>query len=88
MRMFTFLMRWHVAPSGPYKLNHYRKVDKVGFRFSVESAEAILENSDSVLILGKDTGLGMAKLKTIGSKLQERGYYTFIIKDGPDWVRV
>lgn len=44
----------------------------------------MLENSDSVLILGKDTGPGLERLKRIEIKLQELGYYTYIIKEQPD----
>jgi len=43
-----------------------------------------LEDSDSVLILGKDTGPGLDRLKKIASKLQELGYYTYIIREQPD----
>jgi len=47
-------------------------------------ADSILENSDSVLVLGKDTGPALDRLKRIASKLQELGYYTYIIKEQPD----
>jgi hypothetical protein len=47
-------------------------------------ADSILENSDSVLLLGKDTGAGLDRLKRIASKLEELGYYTHIIKEQPD----
>jgi len=47
-------------------------------------AYSMLENSDSVLILGKDTGPGLERLKRIEIKLQELGYYTYIIKEQPD----
>jgi hypothetical protein len=47
-------------------------------------ADSILENSDSVLILGKDTGAALDRLKRIASKLEELGYYTYIIKEQPD----
>ena len=40
----------------------------------------ILENSDSVLILGKDSGPALDRLKRIASKLEELGYYTYIIR--------
>ncbi|MDX8551907.1 hypothetical protein KHC33_04260 [Methanospirillum sp. J.3.6.1-F.2.7.3] len=51
-----------------------------------ERANAILENSDSVLILGKDTDEGLEKLKKISSELQHLGYYTYIIKEQPDRI--
>jgi hypothetical protein len=49
-----------------------------------ERASAILENSDSVLILGKDTGESLELLKRIADRLQQRGYFTHIIKEQPD----
>jgi hypothetical protein len=36
------------------------------------------------LVLGKDTGPALDRLKRIASKLQELGYYTYIIKEQPD----
>jgi hypothetical protein len=47
-------------------------------------AESVLQNSDSVLILGKDTGSALDRLKRIAAKLDELGYYTYIIKEQPD----
>lgn len=47
-------------------------------------ADMMLENSDSVLVLGKDTGPSMDLLKRIASRLDDLGYYTYIIKDQPD----
>lgn len=57
---------------------------KSAFDLVWHRADAILENSDSVLILGKDTGLALNRLKRIESKLQDLGYYTYIIKEQPD----
>jgi len=47
-------------------------------------ADSILENSDTVLVLGKDVGAALVRLKRIASKLEELGYYTYIIKEQPD----
>ncbi len=47
-------------------------------------ANNILEDSESVLVLGKDTGPGMKRLKTIAATLEASGYYVYIIKDQPD----
>jgi len=47
-------------------------------------ADSILEDSDSVLVLGKDTGPALDQLKRIADKLRELGYYPYIIKDQPD----
>jgi hypothetical protein len=49
-----------------------------------QRADSILENSDSVLVLGKDTGPGLARLKQIASALEDLGYYSYIIKEQPD----
>jgi hypothetical protein len=49
-----------------------------------QRADSILENSDSVLVLGKDTGEALDTLKRIAAKLQDLGYYTYIIKEQPD----
>ena len=57
---------------------------KSAFDLVWHRADSILENSDSVLILGKDTGPALDRLKRIASKLQELGYYTYIIKEQPD----
>jgi hypothetical protein len=51
-----------------------------------ERANAILENSDSVLILGKDSGDGLERLKNIAMALEQLGYYTYIIKEQPDKI--
>jgi hypothetical protein len=59
---------------------------KSAFDLVWQRADAILENSDSVLVLGKDTGPALDRLMRIASKLQELGYYTYIIKEQPDKV--
>jgi hypothetical protein len=51
-----------------------------------ERANSMLENSDSVLILGKDTGEGLKLLKRIQSHLDNLGFYTYIIKEQPDRI--
>jgi hypothetical protein len=56
---------------------------KAAFDLVWQRADSILENSDSVLILGKDAGPGLERLKRIETKLQELGYYTYIIKEQP-----
>src|SRR5882672_5384210 len=57
---------------------------KSAFDLVWQRADSILENSDSVLILGKDIGPALDRLKRIESKLQELGYYTYIIREQPD----
>jgi len=51
-----------------------------------ERANSMLENSDSVLILGKDTGKGLELLKRIQLHLDNLGFYTYIIKEQPDII--
>lgn len=58
----------------------------VAFDTVFERANAMLENSDSVLILGKDTGEGLQLLKRIQSHLNDLGFYTYIIKEQPDII--
>ena len=57
---------------------------KAAFDLVWKRADAMLENSDSVLILGKDTGPGLERLKRMETRLQELGYFTYIIKEQPD----
>ncbi|MBW1999916.1 MAG: hypothetical protein JRJ29_18390 [Deltaproteobacteria bacterium] len=59
---------------------------KAAFDLVWERANSILENSDSVLILGKDTGQGLERLKRIAEDLEEQGYYAYIIKEQPDKI--
>jgi len=59
---------------------------KAAFDLVWERANSILENSDSVLILGKDTGQGLERLKRIAEELEEQGYYAYIIKEQPDKI--
>lgn len=47
-------------------------------------ADLILENSETVLVLGKDTDEGLDRLRVIASRLETLGYYAVIIKDQPD----
>jgi len=63
-------------------------VDSIESAFDLvwERANSILENSDSVLILGKDTGEGLVRLKAIAFELEQLGYYTYIIKEQPDKI--
>jgi hypothetical protein len=57
---------------------------KSAFDLVWHRADSILENSDSVLVLGKDSGPALVRLKRIETKLQELGYYTYIIREQPD----
>jgi hypothetical protein len=57
---------------------------KSAFELVWHRADSILENSDSVLILGNDSGSGLDRLKRIATKLEELGYYSYIIREQPD----
>jgi len=57
---------------------------KAAFDLVWQRADSILENSDSVLVLGKDTGAALDTLRRIAAKLQDLGYYTYIIKEQPN----
>jgi len=58
----------------------------IAFDSVFERANSMLENSDSVLILGKDTGEGLDLLKRIQTHLDNSGFYTYIIKEQPDII--
>jgi hypothetical protein len=77
-------IRWQLRL--PHSTGPESVVDSIKSAFDLvwHRADSILENSDSVLVLGKDTGPSLDRLKRIASKLQELGYYTYIIKEQPD----
>ena len=58
----------------------------IAFDSVFERANSMLENSDSILILGKDTGEGLDLLKRIQTHLDNLGFYTYIIKEQPDII--
>lgn len=58
----------------------------IAFDSVFERANSMLENSDSVLILGKDTGEGLGLLKRIQAHFDKLGFYTYIIKEQPDII--
>lgn len=77
-------VRWQLkVPRGDQSESVVESI-KASFDLVWQRADAILENSDSVLILGKDTGNALDRLKRIASKLQDLGYHTYIIKEQPD----
>jgi hypothetical protein len=77
-------VRWQLLVPFDTKPETLATSIKAAFDLVWQRADAILENSDSVLILGKDTGPALDRLKRIESKLQDLGYYTYIIKEQPD----
>jgi hypothetical protein len=77
-------VRWQLRLSRSTPPKSVAESIKSAFDLVWHRADSILENSDSVLILGKDTGLGLDRLNIIKGKLEELGYYTYIIKEQPD----
>lgn len=77
-------VRWELRVSRHTSSELVVQSIKSAFDLVWHRADSILENSDSVLVLGKDTGPGLARLKKIASTLEDLGYYTHIIKDQPD----
>lgn len=77
-------VRWQLRLPINSAVEHVIDSIKAAFDLVWQRADSMLENSDSVLILGKDTGDGLARLKRIEGKLQELGYYAYIIKEQPD----
>jgi len=77
-------VRWNLSVPRGMQPEAVVKSIKSAFDLVWHRADSILENSDSVLILGKDSGPALDRLKRIESRLQELGYYTYIIKEQPD----
>jgi hypothetical protein len=77
-------VRWQLRLSRSTQAELVAASIKSAFDLVWHRADSILENSDSVLILGKDSGAGLDRLKTIGFKLEELGYYIYIINEEPD----
>jgi hypothetical protein len=77
-------VRWNLTLPSTTQPEAVVESIKSAFDLVWQRADAILENSDSVLMLGKNSGPAMNRLKRIESRLQELGYYTYIIKEQPD----
>jgi hypothetical protein len=77
-------VRWQLKLRRDAQADLIAKSIKSAFDLVWHRADLILENSDSVLILGKDSGAGLDRLKRIENKLHELGYYTYIIKEQLD----
>jgi hypothetical protein len=79
-------VRWDLVVS--ITIENLTLIEKINSAFDCvfERANSMLENSDSVLILGKDTGSGMDLLKQIQVHLENLGFYTYIIKELPDKI--
>lgn len=77
-------VRWELRVPSSSPVESVIDSIKAAFDLVWQRADSMLENSDSVLILGKDIGPALERLKRIEDKLQELGYYTYIIKEQPD----
>jgi len=77
-------VRWQLRLPRDVSAKALAKSIKLAFELVWHRAGSILENSDSVLVLGKDTGTALDRLKKIAARLEELGYYTYIIKEQPD----
>ena len=49
-----------------------------------QRANSILDDSDSVLVLGADTGKHLSRLQAIKRVLEEHGYYVYLVKEQPN----
>jgi hypothetical protein len=79
-------VRWTLNESSNMDSRILAQNINAAFDCVFERANLMLENSDSILILGKDTGEGLKLLKRIQSHLDDLGYYTYIIKEQPDVI--
>jgi hypothetical protein len=77
-------MRWELRLPLSTNADVVAESIKSAFDLVWKRADSILEHSDSVLVLGKDTGPALKRLKQIASTLEELGYYSYIIKEQPD----
>jgi hypothetical protein len=77
-------VRWQLKLPRDTQANVVAASIKSAFDLVCRRADSILENSDSVLVLGKDTADALDRLKRIASRLEDLGYYTYIIKEQPD----
>jgi hypothetical protein len=77
-------VRWQLTLPSNTRATALAQSVKSAFELVWHRAGSILDNSDSVLVLGKDTGAALDRLKQIAMRLEELGYYTYIIKEQPD----
>lgn len=77
-------VRWELRLPRDTKPDSVVESIRSAFDLVWHRADTILENSDSVLVLGKDVGPALDRLKRIASKLEELGYYAYVIKEQPD----
>ena len=79
-------IRWTLTESVNIDVEDLYNNINIAFDSVFERANSMLENSDSVLILGKDTGSGLDLLKRIQNHLDNLGFYSYIIKEQSDVI--
>jgi hypothetical protein len=77
-------VRWTVSLPKSSTSKNVIDWTKRAYELVWQRANDILENSDSVLLLGKDTGDSLKRLKRIKSELENLGYYVYLLKEQPD----
>ena len=77
-------IRWELHLRAATKGHDVIGAIETAFELVCSRADLILENAESVLVLGKDTGEALERLRLIASRLEALGYYAVIIKDQPD----
>ncbi|MEZ5328457.1 MAG: hypothetical protein R3F19_25725 [Verrucomicrobiales bacterium] len=76
-------IRWRISLPSTSTADALIKSVKAADELVWERANFILDHSDSVLLLGKDTGESLQLLKDIQAELESLGYYVYIIKEQP-----
>jgi hypothetical protein len=77
-------IRWQLRLPVATKGRQVAEAIEAAYDLICARADLILENAETVLVLGKDTGAGLKRLRFIAIRLEELGYYPVIIKNQPD----
>ena len=77
-------VRWTVRLPKSSTSKNVIACTKEAYELVWQRANDILEDSDSVLLLGKDTGDSLKRLTLIKSELESLGYYVYLLKEQPD----
>ena len=77
-------VRWGVVLPVNTTTSSISESVKAAYDLVYARADSLLDHSDSVLVLGKDTGSSLTLLHRIADRLEELGYYGLIIKGQPD----
>ena len=77
-------VRWTVRLPKSSTSKNVIACTKEAYELVWQRANDILEDSDSVLLLGKDTGDSLKRLTRIKSELESLGYYVYLLKEQPD----